>query len=161
MINILFGNVRSKIYGYLPQEVLKVLEDTLSYEVEGAFFSPKFQSKVWDGRKRLFSVKTQSFPTGLFPRIRTILQSYHIESQITDTRQKPLLGEPLSLHNLIPREYQEKSANDLVTATRGICKVGTGGGKSIILCALIAKLNLKTMIYVHKKDLHQAYLLIL
>ncbi len=153
MIEVFFNNVNCRLLGAVPEEVLQEMYNKLSYKVAGAQFSPKFKQRIWDGYKRLFSLRTKIFPTGLFPYVRDILQEHNIQYHIRDQREKPVLGDRLSLCGITPRDYQAESTEKLLKATRGVCKMATGSGKSVVIADVISQLNIPTMIYIHKKDI--------
>ena len=156
IININVTNVDGRILHPLPQNVLDDLDMALSYEVPGSYYSDLFQRGIWDGRNRLFREKTQSFPTGLLPKVREVLDKHNIKYEYIDKRDICDLGKEIPLHmsegdELYP--FQQEAINSSVEKTRGIVRVGTGGGKSVILSGIIAKTNLSTLVLIHRKDI--------
>lgn len=158
-INIDITNVDSRITSPLPQNVLDDLDMEMSFELKGFFFSDKYQKGIWDGRIRLFSTKTQKFPTGLLSKVRLVLDKYNLVYDYTDKRDVCDLGKEIPLHldegdDLYP--YQKEAIDGAVERTRGIVRVGTGGGKSVIISGILAKTNLSTLVLIHRKDIfHQ------
>lgn len=149
-------NITSKITTPLPQDVQFLLRDNLSYVVSGAMFSEYAKQGMWDGCKHLYSMKTQSFPTGLLRRVLTTLNDCSYKYEIIDKRVKPELGKEIKLKNIKLRDYQEESVDILFNKTRGLLHSSTASGKSIILSSLLGKLNIKSLIIVPTTSLlHQ------
>ena len=151
MITINVNTIRSQIVGQLAKEVINKIDSKLSYELPGAFFMQ--QRNPWLGVKKLFSKITQSFPTGLIHYVETILQTYNLEYEIIDCRTPITLGTELPYYGLPLRDYQLEAVNRAIQKQRGIIKIATGGGKSLVLAQIIAKLNIPTLILTHKVDL--------
>lgn len=149
-------NITSRITTPLPQDVQFLLRDNLSYVVSGAVFSEYAKQGMWDGCKHLYSMKTQSFPTGLLRRVLTTLNDCSYKYEIIDKRVKPELGKEIKLKNIKLRDYQEESVDVLFNKTRGLLHAATASGKGVILSSLLAKLNIKSLIIVPTTSLlHQ------
>ena len=149
-------NITSRITTPLPQDVQFLLRDNLSYVVSGAVFSEYAKQGMWDGCKHLYSMKTQSFPTGLLRRVLTTLNDCSYKYEIIDKRVKPELGKEIKLKNIKLRDYQEESVDILFNKTRGLLHAATASGKGVILSSLLAKLNIKSLIIVPTTSLlHQ------
>mgnify|MGYP003339917220 CR=1 FL=1 len=50
--------------------IARELSEHLTFEVPGAKFSPKYKSRVWDGKIRLLNLKTQQIYLGLVPYVK-------------------------------------------------------------------------------------------
>jgi len=150
MIVIEVGNIRSQILGPLTVATLGKLNAKLSYELPGAEFAQLHNP--WAGTKYLFSKITQSFPTGLIHYVENILTKEGIQYQVLDKRSPIPLGPPITVHNLKLYEFQLDAVKKAIERQRGIIKVGTGGGKTCIAIEIIAKLNVPTLILIHKTD---------
>ena len=149
-------NITSRITTPLPQDVQFLLRDNLSYVVSGAVFSEYAKQGMWDGCKHLYSMKTQSFPTGLLRRVLTTLNDCSYKYEIIDKRVKPELGKEIKLKNIKLRDYQEESVDILFNKTRGLLHAATASGKGVILSSLLAKLNIKSLVIVPTTSLlHQ------
>jgi superfamily II DNA or RNA helicase len=150
-VTIEVNNIRSRVLGILDKKVLSRLDQTLSYELPGAFFMQSYNP--WAGVKRLFSLQTQAFPTGLIHYVESVLREEDVEFEIVDNRIPVSLGEELPYFGPKLRDYQIETVNRAVQKQRGIIKVATGGGKTLIAAQLIAKINLPTLVLTHKVDL--------
>ncbi len=159
IVNIEVTNIHSRILQPLDEVILNALEKELSFEVKGSFFSNLRQQGFWDGRTKLFSIKTRVFPTGLLPRAREVLTRHNIEIDYIDKRDMCPLGKELPLYMEEGDElynYQKNSIAIALSKTRGVIKLPTGGGKSVVIAGIVAKINLPTLILIHRKDiLHQ------
>lgn len=157
MITIhLLNNIYGKLTGEISSELKNKLIYSCSYEVQGSFFSEKYQTGVWDGRKNLISPITWKFPVGLFARIRYILKQNNIPFEIDDCREKPddLSIEYQKLNTVTLRDYQEEAIQKCLIRCRGVIKVATAGGKSLIILGLVkAFSNAVINIYVHRNIL--------
>ena len=164
MVKILIGNVTSRIIGYLPEDVHEALDKRLSYTPTDARHMKSVKSGRWDGRYRLYR-KTygQSFNTGLMSLVLFTLDEHKIQYQKADGRTKPeanlphLTFSPTGSYE--ERDYQQFTINRAIGRTRGIIKVATGGGKTMMVSELIGRIQTAPfMFYVLTKDLmEQAY----
>lgn len=147
------------------QHVL-ALDKHLSFYVQGAehtaafrgFFNKDGDFVKWDGFKKLLT-PTLLFPTGLLERVKDFYKEANKELEIIDKRPPKSVGSPrdilskLNSLNKSPYPYQLEILNVIDKYDRGIIKVATGGGKSLIAALIAAKLGKKTIIYVIGKDL--------
>lgn len=153
MISVSINNVYSYLSGEIPDPVMTELRETLGYKMMGAHFSEKVQKGKWDGFIRLFWKRGNTFPTGLFPIVREILKNNDIDYEIKDLRTVPTTEREIPLHGITLRDYQQEAVNNAIQKTRGIIKMATGSGKSLVIARIVGLLNLPTMIYIHKKDI--------
>ncbi len=159
MVKVIIGNIYSKIVGFLPDEIQKELDNILSYKLQGARFIPSVKSKQWDGVVRLYyRFKGQSFYTGLLAIVRDLFKKHNVPFELIDERQKPDINYPeltfIPPEDFENRDYQNFTINRAYQFTRGVLDVSTGGGKTLIVTRLIAKIKTYPFIfYVLTKDL--------
>jgi len=157
-IRIDVGNSDSYITGHINSKVYDKLSDELSYKVLNCEFSeayntinPKTGKRKWDGRMRLiWKQRTQiKFATGLLHKVRKVLDSHGLEYELTDSRPpKPKKTLNLSFADGIKlRDYQKEAVDDLCKFGRGICKMATGGGKTITAAGVIQKKKVKNVLF--------------
>lgn len=152
MITIDIGNVKSQLVGVLQPRTQSSINSRLSYEMPGAFYAKQYNP--YAGVKWLFNKKTQMFPTGLIHYVREILDRDGVDYELVDKRIPPAsLGTKIPLKGFELREYQQIAVDAAIAKQRGILKVGTGGGKTNILTGIVANLNVKTLILIHKTDI--------
>lgn len=142
------------------------LDKHLSFYVQGAEHTAAFRGFInrdgdfvkWDGFKKLLT-PTLQFPTGLVERVKDFYKDANKVIDIVDKRPPKSVGkERFILDNLKkigkdPYPYQLEILDVIDKNDRGIIKVATGGGKSLIAALIAAKLGKKTIIYVIGKDL--------
>lgn len=145
---------------------LLALDKHLSFYVQGAEHTAAFRGFVnhdgdfvkWDGFKKLLT-PTLQFPVGLLDRVKDFYQDAKKEFEIVDKRPTKSVGQPQNildnLHEIgkDPYPYQLEILDVIDKNDRGIIKVATGGGKSLIAALITARLGKKTFIYVIGKDL--------
>lgn len=146
------NNLYTTIYPILPESVNNALNMTLAYKIEGAWFAPSFQKGHWDGWIRLYNKKKQIFSTGIISRALSCLDQYGIEYTVLDKRVKPSFNS-INQFNLVLRDYQKETVGKMLDCDRGIVKIATGGGKSVIIADFIAKTNVPTLVIVPKRVL--------
>jgi len=151
MLTINVYNVKSQLVGALDPKVTAALRSKLSAEMVGAFFARR--ANPYAGVKYFFTPKTQMFPTGMIHYVRDILDKFGVEWEIVDHRPIAQVGVELPLHDVVLRDYQKEAVGLAVEKQRGIIRAGTGAGKSSMLSGIIAKLNVKTLILIHKQDI--------
>jgi superfamily II DNA or RNA helicase len=146
---IVINNVYSQILPALDEKVLKALRNKLSYEVVGAYYARKISP--YAGVRYFFSPKLQQFPTGMIHYVREVLDLHKVSYDYVDKRLQPVLGQEIPFHGSL-RDYQEEAVKRALESQRGVVKASTGSGKSHIIANLIAKLNIPTILFIHKKD---------
>ena len=166
MTKILIRNTNCQIIEESDANHLLALDKDLSFYVQGAEHTAAFKGFVnregtfvkWDGFKKLLT-PTLQFATGLLDRVVAFYQTAGKEVELIDKRAPKSIGQPFSiLENLHaidkdPYLYQLEILDVIDKNDRGIIKVATGGGKSLIAALIAAKLGKKTIIYVIGKDL--------
>jgi superfamily II DNA or RNA helicase len=150
MIEIEINNVRSKIIGEVPDEILKSIDMATSYEIPGAFYARKYNR--FAGTVKLFSPYSQSFPTGLIHYVVDALKKAGISCHLRDNRPQVQIGSEMKVKGIVFRDYQNEAINEAIKKQRGIVKIGTGGGKTNVFIGVVAKLNVPTLILIHKTD---------
>ena len=162
---VIKGNT-SQITEETDVEHILALDKHLSFYVQGAEHTAAFRGFVnregdyvkWDGFKKLLT-PTLQLATGLVDRVKDFYQSAGKSLEIIDRRPAKSVGvERQILANLErmgkpPYPYQLEILDVIDKYDRGIIKVATGGGKSLIAALIAAKLGKKTIIYVIGKDL--------
>ena len=145
------------IYGEKDRDFLHKLDLELSYLVSGHEYSPAYKSFRWDGRKRLMS-KSLEFPVGLVPRVVDFFKLFSKNVEIID-HNRYLPNEPIDISNNLkklnmePRPYQIESLKTALEKKRGIIKIATGGGKTLLAAMIVAEVGKKANVYVIGKSL--------
>ncbi len=144
--------------------ILQALDAELSYKIPGMEFSRACKGYInnrgehvmWDGVKHLLSSSLRCAP-GFRNRIIEFYQQ-HKPLEIVDNRtsnppNKIDIENNLKILNLIPRDYQIAAANAAVNTDRGIIRLPTGAGKSLVMALIVAALGKPSVVYVIGRDL--------
>lgn len=111
------------------------------------------RAKFWDGRRKFFSPITQIFPTGLVHYAEAVLDEFGLDVELVDMRNPAYSGGEIPLHSFKLRDYQQIAVDMAVKKQRGIIKMATGSGKTNTIMGVIAKLNVPTLVLIHKTDI--------
>jgi superfamily II DNA or RNA helicase len=158
-VTLIIQGQNTKVDGFVPWDIIY---DVTSYMAQGYRFSPRFRMGHWDGRKKLFSRQTRTFPSGLTSTVQAALEKHGIAVTIEDQRDAPPppdLGtwlQDINLHGVsfdYPYDYQPKVADAMLRNQRGIVAVATNGGKTEIACLVTAALRAPTLFMVPGKEL--------
>tara|TARA_Y100001935_G_scaffold165905_2_gene136580 strand:+ start:2126 stop:3547 length:1422 start_codon:yes stop_codon:yes gene_type:complete len=133
------------------------LYDFFSFTVPNAKFMPSYKKKFWDGKVRLFSIKTNQIYVGLLPYVDEFCRErgYDFEG-ITD-----VIGEKTDVKFDLkkyfmkeyklpfePRDYQMEAVETTLKYGRQLLLSPTASGKSLIIYLLARWYNKKTVIIV-------------
>ena len=161
-VRIVINNIWSRLGGLTDIELLDALDKQMSYFVEGYQYMRAFkqgwydketgQWRNWDGRRHLLTQK-MVFPTGLLARAIAFLDHHKVEYELCDQREPAVCGERFDVVGRAPWPHQAAAVEAALKAERGIIRIGTGGGKTLVAAMLAAEYNVPTMIYVVGKDL--------
>lgn len=153
--------LRSQINGIIDSEVLKQLDKKLCYQTVSDYIL--YSRRSWysrgDGFDHRFNIERQTFDTGLLSVVKKILNSHNIEFEIIDKRPviKPGVALELSAQaneaGIEVRDYQSEAIAAALKKKQGLLLLATGAGKSLCISMIVGHLNLRTIIFVHTKDL--------
>lgn len=147
-------------------EVLQALDKELSFQIQGAEFSEAYKGYIndagefvsWDGKRHLLT-SSGKFPVGLLPRVLDFFDKRKIPISIIDQRSPRRFLEEIDISNALislntnPRPYQIQAAEIAVQNDRGIIRMATGAGKTLLAALITAKLGRSALICVIGKDL--------
>lgn len=152
--------------GRMPSEIYKQLKKKIGWYPEDAIFRARQSKGKWDGLETTLcynkkwckcSIKKDGihFPTGLFNKVRDFLTGYGFSLKYHDHRNKVNKNINLSLANDVKlRDYQKEVVDRAVKMQRGIIKMATGSGKTIVSAGIISELCISPFIfYVTSNDL--------
>ena len=153
-ITIRIENVKSKIE-HISSRLSNQLDTELSCPAPNYWFSPAFKNGRWDGKNHFYSTKTNSFPTGLLPKVIDFLEENEYDYQVVDNRtntnfllnSKPI-DEIILNNGKALRDYQIDAVNAVssnilsgIDFQRGIINIATNGGKTTIASAIIREVS--------------------
>ena len=133
------------------RHIAQELNEYFSFQVPGFQFMPQYRNKIWDGKIRLFNMKTQQLYTGLYDHLMkfAMQRSYPVKSDLISITPTSGLSKEniddffksLNLHcknkPIIPRDYQIESFTHCVKKERALLLSPTSSGKSLVIYSLI------------------------
>ncbi len=164
-VEITVGNVQSRIEkGILSHEATNALSEVCSYEISGSEFMKKsgrfggrYSKKEWDGKKRLYHKGHRTFGTGLLSVVERTLANHGYEAILRVDDDWRYNNSDLATSPMPPewalRDYQRQTVLTALDQERGMIKVATGGGKTVIAGHIIHAYSVDTIFFVHTKDL--------
>ena len=146
--------------------MIREIADYLTFEVPGAKFSPKYKSRVWDGKIRLLNSRNNQTYAGLTKEIQKLCEdhdfTYSIARELNETEEFSLaeakefshtLGLPFEAH-----DHQLRAFALGVRSKRCVLVSPTASGKSLIIYLLTRYYDSRTLIVVPNISLvHQLY----
>ena len=124
------------------------LRENFTYHVPGYQFTPKYKARLWDGKIRLFDVKTNQIYRGLVPYIAKFCEERGYDWEYNDEAY----DEEFSLKEaedfiktlnlpVEPRDYQIEAFVHAIRTKRSLLLSPTASGKSLILYLIMRYLN--------------------
>lgn len=145
-VRIVSNSVNAMIAG-ANDDVKKIVQDMLSYNVDGAAFSSG--NGGWDGRSTMFSWSKNTFPAGFAKSICLALNRRGIKCVHTRKEKVRALGVINPVVNSFPFNsdyvYQDQAVEAMVQEGSIIAQIATGGGKSNVACKAAARVNRMTL----------------
>ena len=132
------------------------MSDHFSFYVPGYKFMQKYKIGMWDGKIRLFNLKTFTIYKGLLHYIKDFAKSreysINVNSKLEDTTEFSLYECGKFIQALKPkyepRDYQIKGTVDCIRNNRGLILSPTGSGKSLMIYMLSRYYPMKKLIIV-------------
>lgn len=118
-------------------------------------WNPKFKMKFWDGKISFFDIRNKLLPIGLLPNFIIFCQNFSYKfkfdfdfnSMSNDIKQEDLDSfyeeilkdskDKLTIKDTGERDYQNTVVIKSIQNKRAVYEVGTGGGKSLSIYAII------------------------
>ena len=130
------------------------LHEFFSFTVPNAKFMPSVKNRYWDGKVRLFSIKTNQIYIGLLPYVDEFCRErgYNFEGihDVIGNKEKDPDEKFIEELNLpfAPRDYQLDAFRTTVQYGRQLLLSPTASGKSLIIYLLARYYNKKTIVIV-------------
>lgn len=145
------------------RSLLLELSEFFTFFTPNYQFSPKYKNKIWDGKIRLFSLKTNYLPYGLLSYLFQFAKerNYSISSKIEPANEYSVyLAEKFIKELVLPFEPFDYQVNGLVHTmryNRALFISPTGSGKSLSIYLMMTQLRLykrmRGLIIVHSTTL--------
>ncbi len=134
----------------------------LAIRRKGAFFSPAFQQRKWDGIVRFVSERGY-FDTGKLPQVVGILKEMKEEVELVDMRESiKFRSVPIEAGYIEFRDYQLEALKSIARSKvgdlkfpRGIIGVATNGGKTAISAGIHLMYKAPTLFILNSKELFE------
>ena len=117
------------------------ISNYFSFFTDNYMWSPKYRSGIWDGKLRLFNLRNNLLPIGLFPRLKYFCKESCIDTEIdfkktsikiTDENIIDFSKKKLKMEITL-RDYQVNAIRESFKAGKLIVKSPTSSGKSAII----------------------------
>ena len=131
------------------------LFEFFSFTVPNAKFMPSYKNRMWDGKVRLFSIKTHKIYIGLLPYVDEFCRErgYGFEgvSEVLGNKQREKVSQSWLTDLKLPfepRDYQIEAFNTAIQYGRQLLLSPTASGKSLIIYLLARHYDNKTVVIV-------------
>ena len=131
------------------------LFEFFSFTVPNAKFMPSYKNRMWDGKVRLFSIKTHKIYIGLLPYVDEFCRErgYGFEgvSEVLGNKQREKVSQSWLTDLKLPfepRDYQIEAFNTAIQYGRQLLLSPTASGKSLIIYLLARHYDSKTVVIV-------------
>lgn len=121
-----------------PYNLLVEIKNYFTHKVPGSEFSWQYKSGRWDGRISLFDRNLKSLPYGLLFELIEFKKSYYpkdkwdIDEKVKSLFKGPSLPLKWDL-KFEPRDYQQESIKTALKFSKGILRLATSAGKSLVI----------------------------
>jgi len=163
---ILINRKQCQIIDEYDLEFVNKLRRQMSFFVQGTEYTKLYRGyrdkdgkeHAWDGNRNLIT-NTLKFAPGLLERVLKVYQVCDKSVEIIDIRPEPELASPIDIipklqqQGKTPFYYQTEAIDIAIQKSRGIIRLPTGSGKTIVSALLVSKLGKSTIVYVIGKDL--------
>ncbi len=141
----------------LRVDLAGVVRECTSARLDGYQYMPSFKSGRWDGYIRLY--QKSYFPTGLMRRVVIALLDRAPEGVSVEVNH-PIYPDanidainPTMFGGIVLRPYQLNAAKRLLAQGRGIAKMATNAGKTVVIAAICKAINGNVLVVVTSRDL--------
>lgn len=171
MVKIVVDSKRCLIDGKLHQQTTELIDSATSAYVTNYQFSDLYKrrksdgSRLWDGKVHLYSRASQGFPPGVLDIVLECLKrhgvKYEIEKQCNFDYSLLRTNIPKGIGKFTFYDYQIKAMDSFLSLVkdpnnifpRGIIKIPTSGGKTLIGATLAKIIDVPTLFIVRGKKL--------
>ena len=149
--------IRNKNHAFLHVDcepgVANELSDFFTFYVPGYKFMPSYKNKMWDGKIRLYDVRTKELPAGLFKYLEEFADTpgreYELELNHDNYYGMPAVENHVDMsymndltltskgQKIEARDYQLRAIEKGLTDKRGLLISPTASGKSLIIYSIV------------------------
>ena len=128
----------------VDEDVEHNLKDYFTFEVPGAKYMPHYRRRLWDGKIRLYELRTSSLYTGLMAYVKRFCKDNNInlETEGFDNERNVIRGDVETFaSSILPtkikmRDYQIDAIQHAISKNRCFLVSPTASGKSLIIYIL-------------------------
>ena len=115
------------------QQLELELDEALMFHPDGYYYSPQYQSHVWDGYTHLYHTKTHRFRAGILSRVLSILEERGIKGTVFNFPEAKEFKQQSNTYILRP--YQLKAVQSICKKRFGILQSPMRSGKTLMAIA--------------------------
>lgn len=162
-MKIILNNNKSRLVG-LTKQILAIREhEMFAIRAKGAFYSPAFRRRQWDGYIR-FITDSGVIDTGKVPQFIKIYRELYPESPVNIIDERGYEVDKITIPKRIGkfevRGYQKEAIESITNNQvedaefpRGIIGAATNAGKTLISAGIHLSYNLPTLFFIQSKEL--------
>jgi superfamily II DNA or RNA helicase len=124
----------------------------ISARPDGYMFAPKFKKGWWDGYISLLD-KQNRFPSGLLNYILAQLDDSNFDYDVTGYEETSFSFQEPKIPNYTFRPYQLEAVKQAILCQRGVLKMATNAGKTLVAAGIIQLTGCKAVVIVPNKAL--------
>jgi superfamily II DNA or RNA helicase len=147
-VDILIGNVESRVMGPAPVERL---DRELNPHVTRHSRGDATGRLVKD--VRIFNPLDGAFITGALPAVKRVLRAEGVRFRVRNLRSPGRRLHDWKFSGCVLRDYQREVVEAAVRRGTGLVDIGTGGGKTALAAAIIARIGRPTLYLVTTRTL--------
>jgi len=137
------------------EDISYELREHFTFQVPGYQFTPQYRARLWDGKVRLWDVRTKQIYRGLVPYVAKFCEerdydweyeneAYDEEFSVSEAREFiQSLNIPIE-----PRDYQIDAFVHAIRSRRALLLSPTASGKSLIIYLILRYINAKRTLIV-------------
>lgn len=138
----------------IDPDQMRELKESMSCYAAGYAFHPKFKARMWNGKIYYYDMYKKTFPIGLLGGFKKFCKKFNYEFDIIgEIAYSPLklaqfngiIKETFKDTKFVPRDYQSAAIYKGLDQYRGVLRLATGAGKSLVIYSLIRCLLHKSM----------------
>lgn len=128
------------------------IKKLISARPDGYMFAPKFKKGWWDGYISLLD-KQNRFPSGLLNYILAQLDETSFDYDVTGYEETSFSFQEPKIPNYTFRPYQLEAVKRAIEYQRGVLKMATNAGKTLVAAGIIQITGCKAVVIVPNKAL--------
>jgi superfamily II DNA or RNA helicase len=152
-VGILVGTLRARFTTPYPRAVV---DAAISCYRKNYFFTTAYKQRRWDGKLHLLT-PSGTFPAGVAPLVvEALSKAGHPVEILVPEGSKPLpvvnsVAGPFG--GFVPWAHQHEAVEKVLKIQRGVIRIGTGGGKTLVGAMIAHAFDAPALVLVHGQQL--------